>query len=287
MEEIDPQKDKICIVTDSTCDLPAEVLQALDIHVVPCYVNMNGTSYLDGVEISRTDFYQQLPGLSTPATTSAPGVGLFEDMYQSLILGGAKKIFSIHVTGKLSSVVETARLAAQNVRDNVVEVIDSGQISLGLGYLVEEAAKAAGAGMESMRISKLIHEKVHKVVLYAVLDTLEYLRRSGRISGLKSGLGNLLHIHPIIIVHQGEVLVEMVRTKQKAIQKVHEKINDLGGLSRMSVVHAHAIDSAREILKVLEQFLPKNNGSLYYSEITPAIGVHVGPKAVGIICVQN
>jgi DegV family protein with EDD domain len=287
MKEIESFQEKICIVTDSTCDLPADVLQALDIHVVPCYVNMNGTSFMDGVEISRSDFYQQLPELSNPATTSAPGVGLFEEMYRSLIQGGAKKILSIHVTSKLSSVVDTARLAAQSVRENIVEVIDSGQVSLGLGYLVEEAAKAARAGMESMKISSLIREKVNKVFLYAVLDTLEYLRRSGRISSLKSGLGNLMQIHPIIIVHQGEVLVEMVRTKQKAIQKVREKINYLGVLSRMSVVHGHAIDSAREIIKGMEQFLPKNNGSLYYSEITPAIGVHVGPKAVGIICVQD
>ncbi len=287
MKDIKSEQEKICIVTDSTCDLPADVLQALDIHVVPCYVNMNGTSFLDGVEISRSDFYQQLPKLVNPETTSAPGVGLFEEMYRSLIQNGAKKILSIHVTGKLSSVVETARLAAQNVCENVVEVIDSGQISLGLGYLVEEAAKAARTGMASMRVSSLIHEKVNKVFLYAVLDTLEYLRRSGRISNLKSGLGNLMHIHPIIIVHQGEVLVEMVRTKQKAILKLREKIKTLGGLSRMSVVHGHAIDSAREIFQVMEQFLPKNNGSLYYSEITPAIGVHVGPKAVGIICVQD
>lgn len=287
MKAIEPKLDKICIVTDSTCDLPADVLEALDIHVVPCYVNMNGSSFQDGVEISRSDFYQQLPNLAKPATTSAPGVGLFEEMYRSLIQSGAKKILSIHVTGKLSSVVETARLAAQNVRENVVEVIDSGQVSLGLGYLVEEAAKAARAGMEYIRVSSLIHEKVNKVFLYAVLDTLEYLRRSGRISNLKSGLGNLMHIHPIIIVHQGEVLVEMVRTKQKAILKLREKIQTLGRLSRMSVVHGQAIDSAREIIKVMEQFLPKNNGSLYYCEITPAIGVHVGPKAVGIICVQD
>jgi len=135
-------QDKICIVTDSTCDLPEEVLQALDIHVVPCYVNMNGQSYLDGLEISRADFFEQLPSLSIPATTSAPGVGLFEEMYRSLIRQGAKKILSIHVTSRLSSVVETACLAARNFHEDVVEVIDSGQLSLGLGYLVEEAAKA-------------------------------------------------------------------------------------------------------------------------------------------------
>jgi DegV family protein with EDD domain len=287
MEKSVVSQEKICIVTDSTCDLPEEVLQALDIHVVPCYVNMNGKSYLDGIEVTRASFYEQLPGLTQPATTSAPGVGLFENVYRSLIDQGAKKILSIHVTSKLSSVVETARLAAANMHENVVEVIDSGQLSLGLGYLVEEAAKAAKAGMESLAIITLIHQKISKVFLYAVLDTLQYLRRSGRISSLKSGLGNFLQIRPIVMVHQGEVVIEMVRTKHKAIQKLREKIDRLGVLTRMTVVHAHAKDTAQEILQVLAPFLPERNGNLYFSEITPAIGVHVGPKAVGFICVKE
>jgi len=141
--------------------------------------------------------------------------------------------------------------------------------------------------MEWVSIVHLLHDKIKHVFLYAVLDTLEYLRRSGRISNLKSGLGNFLHIHPIVIIHQGEVLIEMVRTKQKAIQKMRQKIACLGNLSRMTIVHAHALTTAREIFASVEEFLPKNNGSLYFSEITPAIGVHVGPKAVGIICVKE
>ena len=287
MTETPELKSEICIVTDSTCDLPAHVVEALNIQVVPCYVNMEGKSYLDGVELSRPDFYQRLPDLTEPATTAAPGLGLFEDVYRKLIDAGAKKIISIHVTSSLSSVVESARLAAKNIRGNVVEVIDSGQLSLGLGYLVEEAAKAVQTGAEAMKVIQLVRERTANVFLYAVLDTLEYLRRSGRISSLKSGLGNLLHIHPIVIVHQGEVLVEMVRTKYKAVEKIREKVAGLGSLQKMAVVHAYALDAAREVFNTVAQYLPRNNGDLYYSDITPAIGVHVGPKAIGIICVKE
>jgi DegV family protein with EDD domain len=285
-DPIKPQ-NKICIVTDSTCDLPSAVVKALDIHVVPVYVNMNGKSYQDGVEITREAFYQQLPGLKVPATTSAPGIGLFEDLYRDLIRAGAKKIISIHLTGSLSSVIESARAAASNIHENVVEVIDSGQISLGLGYLVEEAAKAVKAGTEAVNVIHMVREKTANVFLYAVLDTLEYLRRSGRISSLKMGLGNLLHIHPIIKVHQGEVLVEMVRTKHKAIEKVGKMIAGLGSLSKMNVAHAYGMETAREIFQTVDQFLPKDNGELYFSEITPAIGAHIGPKAVAIVCVKG
>jgi hypothetical protein len=197
----------ICIVTDSTCDLPDEILEELHIHVIPCYINMDENSYKDGVEISRAAFYEQLPDLLQPATTAAPGVGLFEETYRTLIERGAKKIISIHVTRSLSSIFENAKLAGQNIHNNVVEVIDSGQISLGLGHVVEEAARAVKAGLEFTEILNLVRKKVPDIFLFAVLDTLEYLRRSGRISNLKSGLGTLLKIHPIIVIHQGEVLV--------------------------------------------------------------------------------
>ncbi|MBI9048992.1 MAG: DegV family protein [Anaerolineaceae bacterium] len=287
MTDSNNESANICIVTDSTCDLPPEVVNALNIHVVPCYVNMDGSSYLDGVEISRAEFFERLPNLAIPATTAAPGVGLFEEVYRKLIENGATKILSIHVSSTLSSVMENAKVAAQNVHENIIEVIDSGQLSLGLGYLVEEAARAVKAGMQSISIVNMIQEKIKDVFLYAVLDTLEYLRRSGRISSLKSGLGYLLKIKPIIVVHQGEVLVEMVRTKSKAVNMVCKKIADLGNLRKISLVHGHALDAAKSVLKSIDGFIPRNNGSFYFSEITPAIGVHVGPKAVGVICVKE
>jgi DegV family protein with EDD domain len=279
-------EQKVFIVTDSTCDLPEDVLTEFDIHVVPCYINMDGNSYLDGVEITRAEFYEQLPSLKMPATTAAPGVGLFEEVYKQLIEQGATKILSIHVASTLSSVMENAKLAAKNVQENIVEVIDSGQLSLGLGYLVEEAAKAVKAGMSSFEITQMVRNKIKDIFLFAVLDTLEYLRRSGRVSSLKSGIGNLLKIHPIVIVHQGEVVVEMVRTKGKALEGVYKKVAHMGPLQKMTMVHAHAMNAAYRLYKIVEPCLPHNNGDLYYSEITPAIGVHVGPKAVGVVCVK-
>ena len=280
-------KQNVFIVTDSTCDLPEDVLSELNIHVVPCYINMNGGSYLDGVEISRENFYEQLPDLEIHATTAAPGVGLFEDVYKTLIEQGATKILSIHVSSTLSSVIENAKLAASNFHENLIEVIDSGQLSLGLGYLVEEAAKAVKEGVPPLDIVQHIQNKIKDVFLFAVLDTLEYLRRSGRVSSLKSGIGNLLKIHPIVIVHQGEVVVEMVRTKGKALEGVCKKVASLGTLRKMMMVHGHAMEAAYGLYKTIETNLPGNNGDLYYSEITPTIGVHVGPKAVGVICVKQ
>jgi DegV family protein with EDD domain len=287
MMTVDSRDQKIFIVTDSTCDLPDHIIDELGIHVVPCYINMENQSYLDGIDISRTEFYERLPKLLMPATTAAPGVGLFEEIYKKLIEQGATKILSIHVSGTLSSVMENAKLAAKNVHDNIVEVIDSGQLSLGLGYLVEEAAKSVKEGIPALEVVHTIRGRIKDIFLYAVLDTLDYLRRSGRVSSLKSNLGNLLHIHPIVIVHQGEVVVEMVRTKGRALEGVCHKVAAIGDLKRMTMIHAHAMEAAYGLYKSLESYQPKDNGDLYYSDITPTIGVHVGPKAIGVVCVKQ
>ena len=150
----------VFIVTDSTCDLPEDVLNEFNIYVVPCYINMDGHSYLDCVDLSRAEFYEQLPHLEKPATTAATGVALFEEVYRKLIDQGATKILSIHVSSTLSSVMENAKLAANNVHANIIEVIDSGQLSLGLGYLVEEAAKAVKDGIPSWKLRSIFVTKL-------------------------------------------------------------------------------------------------------------------------------
>ena len=135
----------IKVVTDSTSDLPQALVDEYGISVIPCFINIGDESYLDGVELSREEFYRRLPDYTPPPTTSAPGIGSFVDKYRQLIADGATAIISVHVSARLSNVVNVARLAAESITEVPVHVIDSGQVTIGTGLLALEAAKAAVA----------------------------------------------------------------------------------------------------------------------------------------------
>ena len=272
----------IAVVTDTTCDLQPDMLARHGIEAVPLYINIDGRSYLDGVDISREEFYERLPGLRKPPTTSAPGMGTFIQRYEQLAEQGAREIISVHISAALSNVVNVARLAAEEFHRVKVHVIDSGQLSLGVGLIAIRAARSAAERLDIQDVLRRTIDYGRRVYCYAGLSTLEYLRRSGRVSSLVAGIGNWLELKPLLKMNAGEVAMERVRTRRKALERLVSLVRDLGPLEQLALVHTHDLEES-ETLRVMADSLFPQQPSLLRAEVTPVIGSHIGPGAVGCV----
>ncbi len=188
----------IKFVTDSACDLPKAIVEQYDIRVVPLFINIGNVSYQDGVDLSREDFYRNLPDYHPAPKTAAPGPAQFQAVYDQLADEGASAIISIHISESLSNTVEAARMGAKDYTRVPVTVVDSNQLSLGVGLLVVTAAQAAAEGKSVEEIVAIIEEKSQRTYTFAALDTLEYLRRGGRMSLAVAKFGEILHIKPVL-----------------------------------------------------------------------------------------
>jgi DegV family protein with EDD domain len=271
------------VMTDSTCDLPAETISKYGIGVVPLYINIGRQGFLDGIDITREEFYRNLPTYPVQPTTAVPSLQKFHAIYSSLAEEGASEILSIHVSKALSAVVDVAQSAAQETSTIPVTVLDSRQLSLGTGFLVETAAKMAAAGSSMKEILAGLNDQIKRSHVFAALDTLEFLRRSGRMNRFMSSLGSLLQLKPILTMYDGKPESERVRTRNKAMQRVVEMLEALGGLERVAIVHTHALERVAELRSQAAALLPK--GNLLEADITPVIGVHIGPGALGFAAV--
>ncbi|MFZ5918905.1 MAG: DegV family protein [Chloroflexota bacterium] len=275
----------IQVVTDSTADLPTQTAKDYNITVVPLYINIEGKSYLDGVELSRQEFYQRLPDLKSPPLTSAPGPEIFRQVYEKLAAQGATEVLSLHISASLSATYNIAQAAAQTTKAVPVTTFDPGQLTLGTGLLVIEAAKAAAAGQSMAEIVAMLAEKSRRTHTMAALDTLEFLRRSGRVSHLAYGLGALLSIKPLLTMHSGEMGMERVRTRRKAIERLLEMLSELGPFEELAMVHTYAPERAETLHAEAQHFFPLGRPPIF-SSVTPIIGAHIGPGAVGFVGIR-
>jgi DegV family protein with EDD domain len=275
----------IRVATDSTCDLPAELIDRYGIGVVPLYINIGDQGYLDGVEITRAEFYNNLPTYPVQPTTAAPPPEKYLAMYESLAQQGATEILSIHISKALSSVIDIARLAAQEIKSVPVTVFDSRQLSLGTGFLVETAARLAQAGRSLKEILTAMNDQIGRSYVFAALDTLKFLRRSGRLNGIASGLGSLLQLKPIMKMHNGKPDAERVRTHKRAMQRVIDLLHEKGSLERVAIVHTHAPARVEELRQLAADLLPA--GEILSMDITPVIGAHIGPGAAGFAVIKE
>ena len=271
------------IVTDSTCDLPPETIARYGIRVLPLYINVGEQSFLDGVDITRAEFYEKLPTFPVHPKTAVPSPAKFRALYDALAEEGATVILSIHVSVALSAVVDVARVAAQETTSVPVMVFDSQQLSLGTGFLVETAAQMATAGRAVTEILAALDEQIKRSHVFAVLDTLEFLRRSGRMNRYLAGLASLLQIKPILAMYNGKPSIERVRTRERASQRLLEMLRDVGPLERVAIVHAHAPHRVAELRSLAASLLPAED--VMVAEITPVIGAHIGPGAFGFAAV--
>lgn len=275
----------IRIVTDSTCDLPQETIRKYDIRVVPLYINVGDKGYLDGVEITREEFYRNLPTYPVHPTTAVPSPDKFRAAYESLAHEGAAEILSIHISVALSAVVNVARTVAQEFKTIPVTVFDSRQLSLGTGFLVETAAQLAAQGKTMGEILAALNEQIKRSHVFAALDTLEFLKRSGRMNGVIANFGTFLQLKPILTMYDGKPGAERVRTRERATQRILEMLHEVGAIERVAIVHSNAPDRVAELRKLAAHLLPSEN--VLAVDITPVIGAHIGPGAIGFAVVRK
>jgi DegV family protein with EDD domain len=273
----------IKIVTDSTCDLPAEVADRLGITIVPMYINLGQDSFQDGVNLTREEFYARLPDADPPPTTAVPGPQLFQDAYARLGAEGASQILSIHISRSLSAVVDSAEIAAKEASIPVT-VLDGGSLSLGTGYLAWAAAEAAAKGSSMDEIVALVKEQGSRTHVFAALDTLEFLRRSGRMNRFMAALGSLIQIKPLLRMHAGSPTGERIRTSRAASARLLALLEELLPLERVALVHTHSVERAQHLRREARHLLPE--GEILSTDITPVFGAHLGPGAVGFVVVS-
>ena len=275
---------KIGLLTDSIADIPADLLKKHQIEVVPAIIVIDGKSYVDGIDITREEFYARMPSFKSPATTAAPSAGEFMERYEKLLSAGAEKIFSIHAASQLSGIFNAARVAAKSFGERI-HLVDSGQLSLGIGFQVLEAAEAIKKGRSVEKITEMLSTIQERIKLSAALDTLEYLRRSGRVSWTKARVARLLNLKPMIGLARGKIEnLGAVRTTKLANIRLMEILEEAGTLKRLAILHTNAEKRAHQFLR---DFAPNLEREPLIVNITPVIGAHLGPKGVGFTLVRN
>lgn len=275
----------LLIVTDSTCDLPETMVEKHSITVIPVYINLANRSYRDGVDITRDEFYRDLPAFRSVPSTATPSPEIFTQTWKKLAEKGAQAILSIHISEKLSATVNAARVAAEQFRRIPVTVLDSGQLSLGMGFLVEKAAQMAelGNNMEDILIS--LREMMKRTYVFASLKTLEYLRRSGRMNFALARFGEFLQVKPLLHMNQGNPSAHRVRTQGRATERMLEWLAEYAPFEKLAIVHAGVQREAEEMLERIRHFLPQ--GEIPIVQITPVLGAHLGVGALGFACVSE
>jgi DegV family protein with EDD domain len=277
---------RLGIVTDSTCDLPPYLVEQHGIEVVPCILIIDGKEYVDGQDLSRDDFYRLLPSLRRSPTTAAPSLGEFARRYQKLLDGGCEHVLSIHAAGALTSILGTAQQAAKDFSGRVT-TLDSQSLSLGLGFQVLAAAEAAEDGLDAALSA--VESTRNRLHVFAALDTLEYVRRSGRVPAAITVLGSMLNIRPVIELTAGQVkAIGAVRTTRQANERMLSFMRQGGKLQRLAVLHTGVEQRAREFLQTvmmeMNRSMPRD---ILLVNVTTVIGTHVGPNGLGFAAVRE
>lgn len=275
----------IGIVTDSTCDLPAEIVSQQAITVIPLYINVGEESYLDGVNLSRAEFYTQLPNYSHAPKTATPSVETFIQAYERLADEGAQAILSIHISETLSATVNSARIAAEQFARIPVTVLDSSQLSLGTGFLVEKAAQMAQAGKKMEEIISSLQNLMKRTYVFASLKTLEYLRRGGRMNFAIARFGEILQIKPLLHMNMGKATAHRTRTNKRARKRLLEWLDEYAPYEKLAIVHAGVREDAEALYEQARSFFPESKIPIV--QITPVLGAHLGIGAIGFACISK
>jgi DegV family protein with EDD domain len=274
---------RIAIVTDSTSDLPPDLIQEFGIRVVPQTLIMGEQTWLDGIDIDPPTFYELLRTSPHFPSTSQPTAAIFQEIFSEMAKE-AEGIVAILVSDELSGTINSACLAAEAMPDTAIEIVDSRSISLGLGYMVLEAARVAATGADLQTVADTARRLVNRIPIHFVVDTLEYLHRGGRIGGAKRLVGTALKLKPILTIQDGQVHpLTNVRTRRKAIAALLQLVEDeLAGAERVhiGVLHIDAPEEAdRFAAQVVDRFQPVE---MFLSECGPVIGTHAGPGTLGV-----
>lgn len=277
------------IVTDSTADLPIDLVQKYGITVVPLKVFFGGESFLDGVDLKASEFYQRLEASRELPTTSQPSPAEFVEFYNPLVEDGVD-IVSIHISTHMSGTIQSALLAKTMLKYNRLEVIDSQTVSVVLGMIVLAAARAAAAGCSLEEVTALVHKMIADHRVYFMVDTLEYLQRGGRIGKAQAFLGTILNVKPVLTIRSGIIgPYEKVRGRKKAINRLVQLVNESyrgAGPLFCFLTHGNDPEGVDDLLRLVKDKV--EFGEIKYSQMGSVVGTHVGPGIVGLgVCPQK
>ncbi|HYB01480.1 MAG TPA: DegV family protein [Ktedonobacteraceae bacterium] len=276
----------IRLVTDSTADIPQDRAKADGIIVVPLTVFFGEEAYLDGIDLDNEGFYKKLQESKDLPRTSQPSPSAFQEAYIKLIDEGADAIISVHLSSKLSGTYQSACTARDTLPDSVrkipIEIIDSKNISIAMSRSVMRAAQEAKEGLSLEEIKAHIFDELSRTHILCVLDTLEYVKRGGRIGGARAFLGNMLSVKPIIALKDGEVIpVEQPRTRNKAYARVAELLSEMGPIEHVSIG-----ESSGGVAEQLAQYVRTvYTGDLPMYKLGATLGTHTGPGTAAIAVV--
>jgi DegV family protein with EDD domain len=268
------------VVTDSACDLPQELVDALGIEIVPLTIRFGDEEFVDRVELSTDEFWRRLRSSEELPETAAPSAGAFEAKFRDLMERGATAIVCVNLSSRLSATMQAAQVAAATIGDECpIEVIDSLTCSLGLGSAVLTAARRAADGDSLDTIAAEVRDRLDRTRVFGTLDTLEFIKRGGRIGNARALLGSMLSIKPVVEVRGG--LVEeagRVRTRSKALRLLVDKVT-AQPVDAVSLLHGQATD-VDEFLDLLHPVVPRDE--VVVGVVGPVIGTHAGPGVIGV-----
>jgi DegV family protein with EDD domain len=276
----------IRIVTDSTADIPLPEAETLGITIVPLMVSFGDETYLDNIELDNAHFYEQLQTSKDLPQTSQPAPGKFQEAYIRLIDEGTDGILSVHLSAKLSGTYQSACTARDTLPEDIkkvpIEVIDSQSISLGMAYALRKAAEEIQQGKTLEEIKEHLIDRLKRTRILAVLDTLEFVRRGGRIGSARAMLGNMLNVKPIISLKEGEVVpVEQPRTRSKAYARIAQLVKEMGPLEKLSIA-----ESNTEVgVQLAEAVQAVYAGEIEHYKLGGVLGTHTGPGTVAVSAV--
>jgi DegV family protein with EDD domain len=274
------------IVTDSGADLPHEIIEALDITVVPLYIYFGQEAYRDGVDISPDELYKRLVEGTVHPTTTQPMPVDFEKVYSELLLE-TDEIVSIHISSKVSGTYNSAVQGKEMVqKKGTIEVIDSYSISMGLGLIIMAAARIAQAGGTLQQVLDETRKAMQNTRLLAVLDTLKYLLAGGRITKARATIGSILNVKPVLTLQDGEILqASLARSYQKGIEKLYEFIKNSPHIEDVSIIHSTVPNEAEELKQRISDFVKPEQ--IHMAKLGAALGVHGGPGTLIVTLKQS
>jgi DegV family protein with EDD domain len=270
----------IGILTDSTADLRPAVQERFGLGMVPLIVNWDGQTFRDKIDLTTADFYQRLRTSKTLPKTGSPSMAAFEAAFREQ-LKTHDALISVNIASKLSATYDVARKAAESVDPQRISVVDSGSVSVCLGWLAEMAATMAQQSATPAEIVERLEDARGRLCILALVETLEFLQRGGRIGRAAAMVGTLLSVKPILSVRDGEVApVERVRTMNGALRRLVELTVALGPVERLGVIDSDSEANATEVERQLRAHYP--DLTIDRGELGPVVGTHGGPGVVGV-----
>ena len=271
----------IRIVTDSASDISLEEAESLGIEIVPLSIRFGETEYTDLVDLSVSDFYLKMSENDLLPSTAAPSPGAFEAAFKRCVEAGAEGVIRINLSLALSATGQAAQLAADALADTVpVRCIDSKSITCGLGTIIRNAAEAAKNGGSMDEIVSLVENLASRTRIFATLDTLENLKKGGRIGGAKAMLGTMLQFKPCLDLSSGEVVeAGRQRTRKRSLTWLKEVLEGEGEISELSIIHGDAPD-VEEFATLISDIVPREQ--IRINQLGAVIGTHGGPRVLGV-----